>query len=196
MGLAFADYDNDGFTDIFVSNDTFENYLLHNNGMEPSPMSRCSPGLRTTHSAMPSPAWERISGIIDNDGRPDIFETAMFGEGFPLYKNLGDGQFQDVTARAGLSALTSRSTAWGAGDFRFRQRREQGFVHRQLRHSGQFDGTGAPAFCASESSVSEQRQLNLRGCEFKGGSVVSRFRLRIAARRLAISTTTARSMSS
>src|SRR5208282_1173595 len=56
---------------------------------------------------------------IDNDGRPDIFETAMFGEGFPLYKNLGDGQFQDVTATAGLSALTSRSKVWGVGIFDF-----------------------------------------------------------------------------
>jgi hypothetical protein len=43
----------------------------------------------------------------------------MFGEGFPLYKNLGDGQFQDVTGTAGLSALTSRSTAWGVGIFDF-----------------------------------------------------------------------------
>src|ERR1700744_4783809 len=32
MGLAFADYDGDGFTDVFISNDTFPNYLLHNNG--------------------------------------------------------------------------------------------------------------------------------------------------------------------
>ena len=32
MGLSFAHYDNDAFTDIFVSNDTFQNYLFHNNG--------------------------------------------------------------------------------------------------------------------------------------------------------------------
>jgi hypothetical protein len=32
MALAFTDYDNDGFTDVFVSNDTFPNFLLHNNG--------------------------------------------------------------------------------------------------------------------------------------------------------------------
>jgi hypothetical protein len=56
---------------------------------------------------------------IDNDGKPDIFETAMFGEGFPLYRNLGKGQFQDVTAATGLAALTSRSTAWGVGVFDF-----------------------------------------------------------------------------
>ena len=119
MGLAFADYDNDGFTDIFVSNDTFENYLLHNN----------RDGTFTNVALLAGVAYNAfgnaIAGMgadfrdIDNDGRPDIFETAMFGEGFPLYKNLGDGQFQDVTASAGLSALTSRSTAWGVGIFDF-----------------------------------------------------------------------------
>jgi enediyne biosynthesis protein E4 len=119
MGLAFADYDNDGFTDIFVSNDTFENYLLHNN----------RDGTFANVAVLAGVAYNAfgnaIAGMgadfrdVDNDGKPDIFETAMFGEGFPLYKNLGDGQFQDVTATAGLSALTSRSTAWGVGIFDF-----------------------------------------------------------------------------
>jgi hypothetical protein len=119
MGLAFADYDNDGFTDIFVSNDTFENYLLHNNG----------DGTFTNVAMLAGVAYNAfgnaIAGMgadfrdIDNDGKPDIFETAMFREGFPLYRNLGDGQFQDVAATAGLSVLTSRSTAWGVGIFDF-----------------------------------------------------------------------------
>jgi hypothetical protein len=119
MGVAFADYDNDGFTDIFVSNDTFENYLLHNN----------RDGTFTNVAVLAGVAYnafgKAIAGMgadfrdIDNDGRPDIFETAMFGEGFPLYRNLGDGQFQDVSGGAGLSALTSRSTGWGVGIFDF-----------------------------------------------------------------------------
>jgi enediyne biosynthesis protein E4 len=119
MGLAFADYDNDGFTDIFVSNDTFENYLLHNNG----------DGTFANVAMLAGVAYNAfgnaIAGMgadfrdIDNDGKPDIFETAMFREGFPLYRNLGNGQFQDVTATAGLSVLTSRSTAWGVGIFDF-----------------------------------------------------------------------------
>lgn len=119
MGLAFADYDNDGFTDIFVSNDTFENYLLHNN----------RDGTFTNVAMLAGVAYNAfghaIAGMgadfrdIDDDGKPDIFETAMFSEGFPLYKNLGDSQFQDVTSASGLAALTSRSTAWGAGVFDF-----------------------------------------------------------------------------
>lgn len=119
MGLAFADYDNDGFTDIFVSNDTFENYLFHNN----------RDGTFTNVAMLAGVSYNAfgnsIAGMgadfrdIDNDGKPDVFETAMFGEGFPLYKNLGEGQFQDMTSAAGLSALTSRSTAWGVGVFDF-----------------------------------------------------------------------------
>jgi hypothetical protein len=119
MGLAFADYDNDGFTDIFVSNDTFENYLLHNN--RDGTFTNFAPLAGVAYNAY----GNAIAGMgadfrdIDNDGRPDIFETAMFREGFPLYKNLGDGQFQDVSSAAGLSVLTSRSTAWGVGIFDF-----------------------------------------------------------------------------
>jgi enediyne biosynthesis protein E4 len=119
MGLAFADYDNDGFTDIFVSNDTFENFLFHNQG--DGTFAEVALQASVAYNAFGNP----IAGMgadfrdIDNDGRPDIFETAMFGEGFPLYKNAGNGQFQDVTATVGLAALTSRSTGWGVGAFDF-----------------------------------------------------------------------------
>ena len=119
MGMAFADYDNDGFVDIFIANDTFENYLFHNKG----------DGTFTNVALQAGVAYNAfgnaIAGMaadfrdVDNDGRPDIFETAMFGEGFPLYQNLGNGQFQDVTASSGLAAATSRTTAWGVGVFDF-----------------------------------------------------------------------------
>lgn len=56
---------------------------------------------------------------LDNDGKPDIFQTAMFGDTFPLYHNLGSGQFEDATSQAGLTTLTSRLTAWGTGAYDF-----------------------------------------------------------------------------
>jgi hypothetical protein len=43
----------------------------------------------------------------------------MFGDTFPLYRNMGAGQFEDATSAAGLTALTNRLTAWGTGAFDF-----------------------------------------------------------------------------
>jgi enediyne biosynthesis protein E4 len=119
MGLAFADYDDDGFTDIFISNDTFENYLLHNNGDGTFINVALPAGVAYNAYGNAIAGMGADFRDIDNDGRPDIFETAMFREGFPLYRNLGGGQFQDVSGAVGLSALTSRSTAWGVGIFDF-----------------------------------------------------------------------------
>jgi enediyne biosynthesis protein E4 len=119
MGVAFADYDDDGFTDIFVSNDTFPNFLLHNNG----------DGTFTDVALLAGVAYNEngktVAGMgtdfrdFDNDGRADIFHAAMFGDTFPLYHNLGNGQFEDVTDMTGLAAMTTRFTAWGTGIFDF-----------------------------------------------------------------------------
>lgn len=119
MGVAFADYDDDGFTDIFVSNDTFQNFLLHNNG----------DGTFTDVALLAGVAYnengDTVAGMgtdfrdLDNDGRPDIFQTAMFGDTFPLYRNVGGREFEDATNSSGLATLTSRTTAWGTGAFDF-----------------------------------------------------------------------------
>lgn len=119
MGVAFADYDGDGFTDIFVSNDSFPNFLLHNNG----------DGTFTDVALLAGAAYAEsgkvVAGMgtdfrdIDNDGRPDIFLTAMYGDTFPLYRNMAEGQFEDATGAAGIAAMTTRFTAWGTGLFDF-----------------------------------------------------------------------------
>jgi hypothetical protein len=119
MGVAFADYDGDGFTDIFVSNDSIPNFLLHNNG----------DGTFTDVALLAGVAYNEngkaVAGMgtdfrdIDNDGMPDIFLTAMYGDSFPLYRNPGKGQFEDVTETTGIAAMTSRFTAWGTGIFDF-----------------------------------------------------------------------------
>ena len=119
MGVAFSDYDGDGFEDIFVSNDTFPNFLFHNNG----------DGTFTDVAALAQVAYtdngKTVAGMgtdfrdVNNDGRPDIFHTAMFGDSFPLYENVGDGQFVDSTTKSGLTHETSRVTGWGTGIFDF-----------------------------------------------------------------------------
>jgi hypothetical protein len=119
MGVAFADYDNDGFTDIFISNDTFPNFLLHNNGDGTFTDQALSAGVAYNESGKTVAGMGTDFRDLDNDGLPDIFHTAMFGDSFPMYRNLGTGQFDDVTSASGLTGATSRMTAWGTGVYDF-----------------------------------------------------------------------------
>lgn len=115
MGVAFADYDNDGFVDIFVANDTFRNFLFHNNGN----------GTFTEVGLLSGVAYPEtgrsVAGMgvdfrdIDNDGLPDIFETAMYNDNFLLFKNTGKGEFDYATPSSGIGAATHHLTAWGTG---------------------------------------------------------------------------------
>jgi enediyne biosynthesis protein E4 len=119
MGVAFADYNNNGRTDVFVSNDTFPNYLLHNNGDGTFTDVAMVAGVAYTDSGKTVAGMGADFRDLDNDGRPDIFHTAMFGDSFPLYRHLGSGQFEDATVASGLASLTSRLTGWGTGAFDF-----------------------------------------------------------------------------
>jgi hypothetical protein len=119
MGVAFADYDGDGFTDIFVSNDTFPNLLLHNNGDGTFTDQAMDAGVAYNEMGKTVAGMGADFRDLDNDGLPDIFHTAMFGDSFPLYRNLGGNQFEDDTSAAGLTASTSRMTAWGVGAYDF-----------------------------------------------------------------------------
>jgi len=118
MGLAFADYDNDGFTDIFVSNDTFPNFLLHNNGDGTFKDVALEQGVAYTSNGSAVAGMGAEFRDLNNDSLPDIFHTAMFGDTFPLYKNTGT-QFDDVTEVSVVTAFSHRMTAWGTGAFDF-----------------------------------------------------------------------------
>lgn len=119
MGLAFGDYDNDGFMDVFVSNDTYQNFLLHNNGDGTFTDVAMLAGVQYNESGRNMAGMGADFRDIDNDGKPDIFQTSMFGDSFQLYHDTGDGQFQDISGASGLTLFSSRLTGWGTGIFDF-----------------------------------------------------------------------------
>ncbi len=118
MGLAFADYDNDGFSDVFVSNDTFPNFLLHNNGDGTFTDVALETGVAYRSNGSVVAGMGADFRDLNNDGLADIFHTAMFGNTFPIYKNAGK-DFEDVTEVSGMTAFSRRMTAWGTGAFDF-----------------------------------------------------------------------------
>lgn len=113
-GVAFLDYDNDGWLDIFLVNGT----TLEGTA-SPQPTNRL---LRNNHDGTFSDVTEKAGlgrsgwgqgvciGDYDNDGFDDLFIT-YWGHN-RLYHNNGDGTFTDVTERAGLS---TKETRWGSG---------------------------------------------------------------------------------
>ena len=115
LGVAFADYDGDGFTDIFVANDGMQQYLYHNNGNG----TFTERGLEA--GAALSEDGRRLSGMgvvfqdYDNDGRPDVIVTELPREIYGVYHNEGDGTFSYGSLATGLGVLSSGSSGWGVG---------------------------------------------------------------------------------
>ncbi len=118
MGVAFADYDDDGYTDLFISNDTFRNYLLHNNRDGTFTETAILSGVAYNENGKSIAGMGADFRDVDNDGRPDIFVVAMVGDTFPLFRNTGRG-FADITSLSGVARATSGITAWGAGIYDF-----------------------------------------------------------------------------
>jgi hypothetical protein len=106
MGVGIADYDLDGWMDIFVSNDKMYNSFFHNKGGAKFEEIAFQAGLALAANG------EFISGMgvdfrdIDNDGYPDIAFVALDNETFPLFRNMGTGDFEDITERSGLAWLS------------------------------------------------------------------------------------------
>ncbi len=115
LGVAFADYDGDGFTDIFVANDGMQQYLYHNNGNG----TFTERGLEA--GAALSEDGRRLSGMgvvfqdYDNDGRPDVIVTELPREIYGVYHNEGNGTFSYGSLETGLGVLSSGSSGWGVG---------------------------------------------------------------------------------
>ena len=119
MGVAFADYDQDGFTDIFITNDTFRNFLLHNNGDGTFSEVGILSGVAYNEDGKSIASMGVDFRDIDNDGLPDSFVTAMRGDTFPLFRNSGKGYFEDLTIPSKLGTTTKNLTAWGTGIYDF-----------------------------------------------------------------------------
>lgn len=115
LGVAFADYDGDGFTDIFVANDGMQQYLYRNNGNG----TFTERGLEA--GAALSEDGRRLSGMgvvfqdYDNDGWPDVIVTELPRELYGVYHNDGNGTFSYGSLATGLGVLSSGSSGWGVG---------------------------------------------------------------------------------
>lgn len=119
-GVAAADYDADGDTDLFiVRGDIGPNLLYRNDGNNRFTDVAASAGLANTRSMTEN---YRHSGPMfadmDGDGAPDLFIGGVQGDPSQLFKNNGDGTFTNVTAGSGIDSMTAAQTVSAAfGDY-------------------------------------------------------------------------------
>lgn len=145
-GVAWGDYDNDGYPDLYVSNYGTANFLYHNKRDGTFEEVATQLGVDQPRWSFPTWFWD-----YDNDGKLDLFVASYFfssgewvrpylglprqGDSMKLYRNLGNGKFADVTQETGLDRSVA---AMGAN---FGDVDNDGFLDFYL-------GTGAPTFTA------------------------------------------------
>ncbi len=113
LGVAFADFDNDGRTDILVANDSVRQSLYHNNGDGSFEDVALPAGIGYDENGKTFAGMGVDAADYDDDGNIDIFITALSNETYPLYNNNGDGTFSYVTNTAGVGQITLLYSGWG-----------------------------------------------------------------------------------
>ena len=114
LGVVTADFDGDGWIDIYVANDGQENDLWLNR--RDGTFSNAGPlsGAAVSADGMPEAGMGVDAGDVDLDGDEDLFMTHLRGETNTLYVNDGAGLFQDRSAGAGLGSPSLGNTGFGA----------------------------------------------------------------------------------
>ncbi|HYY92926.1 MAG TPA: FG-GAP-like repeat-containing protein, partial [Pyrinomonadaceae bacterium] len=113
LGVAFADFDNDGLTDIFVANDNARQFLFRNKGDGTFEDVALLAGVGYDENGKQFAGMGVDAADYDNDGFVDVFVTALSNETYPLYRNNGDLTFTYATSAAGVSLITIPFSGWG-----------------------------------------------------------------------------------
>lgn len=117
LGVAFADFDNDGWIDISVANDSFPQFLFRNKGDGTFEERATAAGVAYDEDGKTFAGMGTEAADLDGDGWPDIVTTALSHQRYAYFRNLQDGTFAYETQRSGLGQITRLFAGWGVRAF-------------------------------------------------------------------------------
>jgi hypothetical protein len=117
FGVLATDYDNDGWVDLYVANDTSPNFLYRNRGDGHFDSVGLASGIAVNGEGRAQAGMGVDSADYDGDGRLDVIVTNFAQDVNTLYRNRGGQQFEDVTSAVGLAAPTFVRMGWGTAFF-------------------------------------------------------------------------------
>jgi hypothetical protein len=113
LGVALLDYDNDGWLDLFVSNDTEPNKLYRNNHNGTFSDVALAAGVAYSDAGTVRAGMGTDAADYDNSGKQSLVIGNFTNEGMALYHNDGSGLFTNEAAPTGISRITTKSLTFG-----------------------------------------------------------------------------------
>jgi hypothetical protein len=115
LGVEWGDYDDDGWPDLYVANDSGPNYLYHNKHDGTFEDVSMLAGIAVSGDGLQQGSMGVDWGDYLRDGRIAMFVTNFTEQPDTLYRNMGKGEFSDVTWPAKLAQPTYTNVGWGTG---------------------------------------------------------------------------------
>ena len=113
LGLVVTDYDDDGWPDVFVANDSVANFLFRNTGKLRFVEAALGAGVAVAPDGKARAGMGVDAGDYDGDGRDDVVITNLDLETHSLFRNLGGGLFEYATRASGLGFATLPFVGFG-----------------------------------------------------------------------------------
>jgi hypothetical protein len=171
LGVICSDFDEDGFVDIFVANDSTPNFFYHNNGDGTFKEIAFISGTAVNESGSEQGCMGATLGDYDHDGKLDLFITNFDDEYNVLYHNEGRNSFTDISFKAKVAEVSLPYVGWGTKFFDYDNdgwvdlfvanghvypQRGQ-YRQRELLHHNNRDGTFSEVAAHAGGALIEER---------------------------------------